>query len=191
MSIIDHTFFKGKINLPQTANTEGRNIVTEFIETYEPEYLKKALGYDLWKAFTDGIAGSPGGYDQRWIDLLEGLEFTYLDKPYKWAGFENEQNPIANYVYYRYMQDKATDNTLVGTVVQNVDNNSRVNAVNKMIDAWNSMVDMNRQLWYFLKANKDTYPEWVEFTWGVASWDFVNYCWVENEVFKKKNAFDL
>lgn len=191
-NIIDHTYFYGKLNLPQAGNTEGRLIITEFITTYETEYLKKALGYDLWKAFTDGIAGS-GVPDQRWTDLLEGKEFTYQARTYKWVGFENTQlqSPIANYVYYQYMTDKASDNTLVGTVVQNVDNNTRVNSLRKMVDAWNSMVDMNNTLWLFLYVNKDTYPEWQEnVSPGVIGWSSP---WrsVRNEVFNKVNEFGI
>lgn len=176
--LIDYTYLSGKLNLPQTGNTEGRTIVESFINTYETEYLKKVLCYDLWKAFTSGITGSDDP-DEKWADLLNGKEFEYNGRNYKWDGFTNDElkSPIANYVYYRYMEDQASDNTLVGTAAQNVDNNSRKNAVSKMIDAWNSMVEMNIVLSYFLKANAETYPEWENCECG--------------EVFNYKNSFDL
>src|SRR5678816_2665043 len=190
--IIDHTYFTQKLSIPQRGNTEGQELLADFITSYEEEYLKKVLGYDLWKAFDAGIAGS-GTPDQRWLDLLDGLEFTYLSKNYKWEGFATMQKtPIANYVYYKWMEDQSDINTLVGTAVQNVDNNSRVNAITKMVDAWNRMVDMNRTLWMFLKANTDTYPEWVSDTWSTWTW------WSEttlydtcNELSMKKNSLDL
>lgn len=280
--IIDYTYFTGKLSLPQTTNTEGRALISQFILDYEDEFLKKVLGYDLWKAFVDGIEGS-GLPDQRWVDLLEGKDFTYYGKNYRWGGFAAGQNaidvnptnqytlivggpgpydpppgpsfelppsfvgtlfiierrgtgqlradeysvsgstvtldlllinetlfitkgaltgnplsnglekfsPITNYVYYRWMEDQATHNTLVGTAVQNVDNNSRVNAVTKMISAWNSMVDINKVLWMFLKANKDVYPEWVEVNWNWDWWNETDESWYTSEVFKKKNSFDL
>lgn len=313
MNIIDYTYFYGKLSLPQTDNTEGRSIVNQFITTYETEFLKKALGFGLWKTF---IAGIPGGvvgaeqitngsftgnatgwtlgagwaygsnmvsftagavtelkqnigmiaisiprcrvsfnvggttgfvvvslgrdgtnqvYDagsgvvtfdgicasavgdriiftpspdfngsvddvslkplaveQRWVDLLEGKEFTYYETLHKWGGFSNTllQSPIANYVYYRYMENKATDNTLVGTTVQKVDNNARVNSVQKMIDAWNSMVDMNQNLWRFLNENKSTYPEWKAYASDWVSWLSYYQC-QRSEVFHKKNSLDL
>lgn len=165
MSIIDHTYFFGKLSLPQTGNTEGRSIVQQFIDQYEPEYLKRAMGYELWKAFTDGIESSgETPADERWRDLTDGAEFEYNDRTYKWNGFDpvDKLSPIANYVYYRYMEDRASANTLVGTVVQNVDNNTRVNALRKMVDAWNDMVEMNKLLYYFLQVNAATYPEYVE-----------------------------
>lgn len=188
--IIDFTYFTEKLSLPQRTNTEGRNIVESFIETYETEYLKKALGYDLWKAFTEGIEGS-GTPDQRWIDLLHGKEFTYLSKNNSWDGFSNDElkSPIANYVFYQYMNTPL--NTLVGTAVQNVDNNSKISPAPLMIQVWNTMVDMNKVLWMFLKANKDVYPEWVEFNWNWDWWNETEDCWYLSEVFKKKNSFDL
>jgi len=188
--IIDHTYFTQKLSLPQRGNTEGQELIADFIETYEEEYLKKVLGYDLWKAFDAGIAGS-GTPDQRWLDLLDGLEFTYLSRNYKWEGFSTaNKTPIANYVYYKWMEDTAEHNTLVGTAVQVVDNNSRVNAVTKMVDAWNRMVDMNRTLWMFLKANEGDYPEWQDepdywLWWTESQWDSCN------ELFRKINSLDL
>lgn len=285
--IIDYTYFRGKLNLPQTGNTDGRSLVTQFILNYEDEYLKRVLGYDLWKVFMEGIEGS-GQPDQRWVDLLEGAEFIYNSKNYKWGGFaagqdaidvnpsnqvtlvvdgsgpydppagnsfelppsfvgtlfiierrgtgqlradeysvngstvtlnplqtgetlfltkgaltgsplsngQDKFSPITNYVYYKFMEDKATDNTLVGTAVQNVDNNSRVNAVSKMISAWNTMVDQNKLLWMFLKANSDTYPEWQQVNWAYNWWDWSwwadeNNCWMLSELYRKKNSFDI
>lgn len=188
--IIDHTYFTQKLSLPQRGNTEGQTQIDDFVETYEEEYLKKVLGYDLWKAFDTGIAGSPGGYDQRWIDLLDGKEFTYQGRNYNWGGFATMlKTPIANYVYYKWMEDTAEHNTLVGTAVQNVDNNSRVNAVSKMVDAWNRMVDMNRTLWMFLKSDADTYPEWTDEDHYWPWWtDIDGHC---NELFHKRNSLDL
>ena len=189
--IIDHTYFTQKLSLPQRGNTEGQELIADFIEQYEEEYLKCALGYDLWKAFSDGIAGS-GAVDQRWTDLLDGLEFTYLSRNYNWDGFATaKKTPIANYVYYKWMEDQAEHNTLVGTAIQNADNNSRVNAVTKMVDAWNRMVDMNRTLWMFLKANADTYPEWVDESYPYWPWwnEVDPYC--KCGLFVKKNSLDL
>ncbi len=190
-TIIDYTYFRDDIYLPQTGNTEGRTLINQFIEKREPEYLKKALGYDLWKAFTTGIEGS-GTPDQRWVDLLEGKEYEYASVNNKWEGFENDAkiSPIANYVYYWYVSKKAVDNTLVGTATGAVDNNTRVNPMDTLVDAWNSMVDMNRALWEFLYANKDTYPEW---TYYESSWDywFVSDTCKRSEVFNYKNTLDL
>lgn len=153
-NIIDYTKFVGKLNLPQTADTLGRTDVESFITTYETEYLKKALGYDLWKAFTTG-----NQTDQRWVDLLEGKEFTCGDETMKWPGFEN--SPIQNYVFYQYMENDAFNTTLIGGAAPAATNATRVSSEPKMIDAWNEMVLVNQILWNFLYESRETYPEWV------------------------------
>jgi hypothetical protein len=157
--IIDYTYFVGKINLPQTGNTDGLALVNSFIEDYEPEYLKKVLGYELWKAFSEGIEGS-GEPDQRWQDLLEGKEFTYCGKLMKWDGFENRPSPISQYVYYQFIEAEAETTTLVGQASNKTENAYRVNPTTKLVQSWNDMVEANLMLWKFLRTNAADYPEW-------------------------------
>lgn len=204
--IIDYSYFIGKINLPQTGNTPGRAEIDQFIETYEKEYLQRVLGYDLWKAFTDETGGS-GEIDQRWTDLLTGAEYSHGDHTHKWEGFEDKPSPIAQYVYYRYMEDKAIDTVLVGTSTGDTDNATRVSPAAKMLDAWNNMIRLNVKLWNFLNANRSTYPEWK----GYQSWP-LGWYWPypgdwgyrvgvgssygygydhPNELFNRKNSLDL
>lgn len=157
MAIIDYTAFTLKLGLPQATNTEGRQEIEGYIEQYEPEYLRNALGYDLWKAFSEGIEGS-GEPDQRWVDLLEGKEFTHCGKTYKWEGFET--TPIQNFVYCNIREARASSTMAVSEVVPSSDNSIPVSPLQKMVDAWNRMVDVNNILYMFLQENKDTYPEW-------------------------------
>ena len=189
--IIDYSYFIGKINLPQTGNTDGRTEVEGFIEIYEPEYLKKALGYDLWKAFTDGITGS-GTPDDRWVSLLEGAEFTYNGQKNYWPGFEAKPSPISQYVYYRNQEDAAEDTTLTGTSTGKTENATRVSPSPKMIAAWNKMVELNVLLWNYIYANRSLYPEWST-TGYYDTWywpDQVGHCH-RNELYTLKNSLDL
>lgn len=195
--IIDYSYFTGKINLPQTGNTPGRTEVENFIETYETEYLQRVLGYELWKAFTEGIEGS-GPIDQRWTDLLQGKDFTYQSYTRHWNGFEAKPSPVSQYVYYKYMEDHALDTVLVGTSTGATDNATRVAPMPKMVDAWNEMVRLNVKLWNFLNANRDVYPEWKQGErWGWSGWYWPHeygygygYCH-GNELFNRKNSLDL
>ena len=160
--IIDQTYFRRKLSLPQTGNTDGLADVLDFIDTYEPEYLQAVLGYDLWKAFNAGTEGS-GLPDQRWQDLLTGAEFTRNGCTYKWPGFQNQVSkisPIANYVFYQFIDNKITDVVLVGTVASKTDNNREKSPLDRLVDTWNRMVDMNNTLYHFLKVKKSVYPEW-------------------------------
>lgn len=191
--IIDHTYFVGKINLPQVGNTPGRDTVDEFIEIYETEYLKKILGYDLWKAFTDGIDGS-GPHDQRWEDLLAGKDYDFQGHNKNWPGFEAKPSPIGQYVYYQYMENGAAINTLVGTATQAVDNNNKVSPFEKMVSAWNDMVELNILLWNFLYANRTVYPEWkYQHWWGTWFWPVYSHQFAcnKNELYNLKNYHDL
>lgn len=159
--IIDSTYFVNRLNLPQTGNSAGLAEVQDFIDQYEPEYLQCVLGYDLWQAFIAGIEGS-GLPEQRWTDLLEGKEFTKHNIVYKWNGFapENKISPIANYVFYQFVDEREQDFTLVGNVKSTTENNRVVNATPRLVYTWNRMVDANRLLYNFLQVNKTTYPEW-------------------------------
>lgn len=292
--IIDETYFVRKNNLPQTGNTDGLSEVQGFIDQYEPEYLKKALGYDLWKAFTDGIMSvSPA---QKWLDLLEGKEYTYNGYNDRWQGFApiteggsytissgnslelttggpdpNDPDPgttitlpdafqgvpltvsirgtgklktseftvvgntltlngglelvlgtivfidkgprfsiisgdllkispIANYVFYQFIENNVSNVALIGTVTSQTDNNRNVNPVPQLITAWNDMVKMNRHLYEFLESNKTVYPEWTtrrkyngwKYWWpgwyGEYSHPFMDYF---TEVYDFKNSLDI
>lgn len=176
--IIDTSYFTGNINLPQTGNTEGSAIVTEFISRYEPVYLQAVLGYSLWKAFTDGIEGS-GEIDQRWENLLSGGDYTYKGSDKRWTGFMVKPSPISQYIYYHFVRDQSTSMTLVGNVMAKTENADRVNPLLKMVDAWNEMVRLNWLLRGYLDANAETYPEYNS-----------RECY-ENEIFLTINEFGI
>lgn len=199
MTIIDPSYFTGKINLPQTGNTAGNERVQQFIDRYEPEFLKQALGYSLWKAFTGGIEGS-GTIDQKWLNLLYGAEFTIGTRVHRWNGFAQEgsgiviapETPIAQYVYYQFLRDIASSITLVGNAASKTDNAERVNSLSKMCDAWNDMVDMTQLLAAFLTVNATDYPDFQGVDTGVIGWAWYYGCDVYREgVFKKINEFGI
>lgn len=160
---IDYSYFiGGKLSLPDIDNTSGRNIIQNFIDIYEPEFLKKALCLDLWKAYTDGIEGS-GEPEQKWQDLTKGKLFLLNSRYVEWNGFkpdEGKKSPIANYVWYKYMEDKYKTNSLVGMVKSVTDNAVPSDYVKPMIDVWNEMISMMQGLKTFLDNNHNVYPEW-------------------------------
>ena len=257
--IIDYTYFVNRLNLPQTGNTEGRADVQAYIDDYEPEYLRCVLGLELYDAFIAGIDGS-GLPDDRWLNLLQGADFTKGGCKYRWNGFApllndgayvfngngglqeftaggagefdpvagsdvmilppdlvgihlnvyirgtgwlkaaeysvagdqltllggilfnlntvvfigpgtgfvfsganlKKVSPIANYVFYQYVDERVIDFTLVGNVKSTTDNNRIADETPRLVYAWNRMVDMNRLLYHYLKANKAAYPEWKD-----------------------------
>lgn len=197
--IIDSTYFRNKLVLPQAGNPEGLILVNNFINQYEKEYLRCALGYSLWEALNAAVEDSSP--EERWEWLLNGHTYINHGHTHNWVGFSNAEkvSPIANYVYFQFLDNKASDTVLTGTVVSETDNNSTVNAVDKMIDAWNRMVDMNWHLQRYLKANKSLYLEWRQcecsrsryWDWPTYHYSGCHYYECANNVFKKKNSFDL
>lgn len=202
--LIDSTYFFNRLNLPQTGNTEGLADVNAFIEQYEPEYLLCVLGQSLGSVFMEAVEGSGEVTEQRWLDLLRGANYTYDGCAKSWLGFQplptayaptRKYSPIANYVFYKYVDERITDFVLVGNVASKTDNNRIVSATDRLVDTWNRLVDMNKTLYEYLKVNKAIYPEWKDcgqyghelYGCGCKG-DRHNVC---ADLFKKKNTLGL
>lgn len=193
MSIIDSTYFRGRLALSQVGNPQGLIIVNQFIADYEDEFLQCVLGFDLWNAFLAGIDDS--NPEDRWLWLLNGQNYTWKGCNGSWTGFSNDvrRSPIANFVYFQFIDAKATDYVLTGNVVSDTENNRTVNIADRQVDTWNAMVEMNLNLLRFLNANKALYPEWkrchhCECECGCHNEQYKGCTW---DVFKKRNTFDL
>jgi len=286
---IDTSYFQRKLSLPQRGDSLGESELIGFINDYEPELLKKALGLDLYNAFISGLQQPV--IESRWLAILNGAQFEWKGMAREWIGFLplsagstievldinqitleaggigpndpapgfiftlpsdfvgvpisielrgtgtlkpgteytilndtvtllngielNEgsvlfikkgtgltigtnstikKSPIANYVYYQFMEDnnQVTDN--LGVIIANKDNNDRVSPEDKMLDAWNRMVDMLRDLLAYLTLNKTLYPEWkTGNSWPCYTnyWDWYDWSRYPDEVFKKKNRYDF
>lgn len=160
-TLVDPTYFILNINLPQATTSEGETLIQKFIDKYEDVFLDKALGYSLAKAYRTGIAaGTP---EQKWKDIRDGAEYSYGELTDRWMGLRDSTkkiSPIANYVYFMFMKDKATDNTLVGVSKPKQSNATREDGETKMKDAWNEMVKWMRGLREFLYVNQSVYTEW-------------------------------
>jgi hypothetical protein len=72
--LINSTYFIGDCNVPNSDTESVIEALNFFIAKYEPELLQKALGYSFYKAFYNGI--TPIVTEQRWIDLIYGVEYT-------------------------------------------------------------------------------------------------------------------
>lgn len=164
MPIIDITYFKGRITLGNVATGSDSLADTDLVDVYIPdmevEYLKKALGYPLYKAFVDGLAETTPA--QKWLDLKNGKEYTKNDKTYNWGGFANteKQSPIAYYVYAEYQTNYATTTFNVGEARPQVQNSVNASPGGKIFKAWVEMKRLNCDLYEYLEEYKDTYPEY-------------------------------
>lgn len=98
MAFVDRTYFAtGELYLPGLDKQAIQEKIDYFISIHEPDCLKKLLGYELWKLFTDGLLeDSPA---QKWLDLRDGVEFTgYNGRVKRWMGFTGSADavPITN-----------------------------------------------------------------------------------------------
>lgn len=93
--LIDRSYFIGEINIPNTTTTAVGGLLDWFIEKYEEKFLKEVLGYDLYKAFKAGLQEIP--VQQKWTDLIEGVEYTDLNSNTRfWKGLVSQPPSVLN-----------------------------------------------------------------------------------------------
>jgi len=183
MSLIDKTYFVGDISLP---NVDNNNTLTNAIDQYEEDVLKKLLGYDLYKEFIAEIQG--GSPAQKWIDFRDGKEFTFeFDGntiSTKWEGLinANKRSLISYYVYAQYRDNRQSTTTGINDVRGIPENAEKVHDSSKIVSAFNRGIVLYGEVpryWFdkfsttyefyndfpsaynFLNANRTDYPGWL------------------------------
>lgn len=158
-NIITYEFFRGVLSLPQTVNADGQALLTQFIDQYEDEFLEKALGLELAIALKANIAS----VDSKWVALRDGIDFqNSIGRVDRWLGIvknATKYSPIANYVYYKFVEDGITQTSGIGEVQAKGENSDRVYPQLKLQTAWNRMAEQLRRLHDYLRLNPTTYPE--------------------------------
>lgn len=103
------------------------------------------------------------------------------------AASYSRQSLIANFVYYHFLAANASQTTAIGQAATEAENAIRVNPVDKMVRAWNEMVNWLKELCAFLRANRSDYPNWK-----------TNYCvhshcgcGISSDKYHYKNTLDL
>lgn len=184
MATIDPSYFFGNLTIAQKSDTAVSSSLILFIDELEVKLLTDLLGYDLYKAYVAGITeGSPLA---KWTALRDGKEYTNRSGiNTKWRGLKftdgtAKKSLIANYVYWHWMENEASDTT--GTGVKVAANQNAVNAspVGKMIRAWNEMVTWIGDLIEFLLSNESDYETFQ-----------VHYARIPISLLKKQNAFGI
>lgn len=162
MAIIDETYFIDKISLP-TDSDAYLNKLNRFIEKAQRKYLKQILGYELYTLF---VAELPTPTTQRYIDILEGREFTRQDtgNTDKWTGLSNTdlESFLAYFTYVDYTDDSVSSASGTGVTNNEYENAIQISPITKQVPAYNDGVDHYNLLYDFLLANESTYPEWIK-----------------------------
>lgn len=103
------------------------------------------------------------------LTLLNGVLFVTGDTFfYKTAALALNTSPgdgklsiIANWVYYWYMRDNATQTAAMGEVITQNENSTYVNPGEKMARAMSELWQAIKEFVHFMNSNRDTYPEWA------------------------------
>jgi len=169
MSFIDKTYFIHEINIPEDDYKDLSTIITR----YEKEVLQQLLGYELWKALDDDlVSGVP--QTQRFIDLVDGKEYTVGSSTIKWNGLQNTDkiSLIAYYTFYWYLRNHTTNTSTLGEVGSNMENAIVVSPAQRLSGAWHRLRELYGfaaqnslipSAYNFLQEYESTYSEW-EFT---------------------------
>lgn len=163
MALINSSNFVGDRQVPNFDKPAISERLTWFIEKHQPEVLRDIFGYELYKAFSTGIAtydpnnNNIPAIEAKWLNLINGAEYTLNSKTRK---FEGLRSIITNYVYWYWLKDQHTQTVGLGEVQAKGENSEMSNPAEKMVKAWNEMSEQVAELYNFLQQNKTTYPEW-------------------------------
>jgi|SRR5690606_30937664 len=171
-SLIDQTYFVRSILIPGVEKPLVSQPLCTYINEYQDQYLKKALGIPFYRLFEDGLMDE----EKRFVDIVNGRYYGNKE----WEGLRNvslKRSIIADYVYFYWNATHATSSTVIGESVPESKNSRRTSPKQKMTDAWNRAVTGTLNLWQFLRQSGD-YPEF-------------DMCQVSREHFKHVNMFGL
>jgi len=148
-----------------TDNDFGNDNLNDIITTFQNTYIRKMLGFELYKNFKNDFSGGEP-QTQKYIDLLDGVTYTYNGKIMEYSGLINILKGFVYYEYTRYLQSYIT---AVGQVTPNQQNSTKSNIANYAVNAWNESIDLlgfngNEKLadtlYNFLTYNSAIYTEY-------------------------------
>lgn len=144
-NIIDYTYFKGKLLIPNAVeDTDVQAYLTTLITEFQYDFLVDLLGNTLYPQFAAWFV-APLDTTNPFNGLLEGENFDLDGKDYVWVGLRNTQkvSPLANYVYVKWMELKAaTQSVSTGETKGKSKNSEPANPTPKIVTQWNAMTEM-------------------------------------------------
>ena len=162
--LIDETYFQRELFVPNADDQDrsAYNELQQFIDDKARLLLKEVLGYALFKDLDDNITDGnlDSGAPQKWLDLVNGKEYTKDGYTYYWQGLlitegAFKKSLLANYVFYHWLYYNQSTMSGVGEVVLNAKNAININSTQRLTSVWNEFVDM-----YQGKQTKYTHSEY-------------------------------
>ena len=148
------------IALPQTDQNIGLGEeLKNYTTVLEPKFLTAVLGYSMYK---DLVTHSLDGSGQ-WYDFINGNEFVDdLGLTTLWNGFKTiGSNPIAYFIYFEWVREHQTTLTSLGTSQAAMQNSQLVSPNDKLVGAWNKMVELLWVMDDYLQKNSSLFPNYI------------------------------
>lgn len=149
--IIAPSDFKAEVTIAQTENPYMVTNVQDFIDKYEPKFLRSLLGLELATEFIAGLAVLPTP-EEKWTYLRDNTDLKDM---------------LKDYIYYWYKRNENTKSMGISEVKPKAENATTVDGNNKMVKAWNEMSNMAREF----NLDIAIYPNFKKANW------FYNYFW--------------
>lgn len=146
-------------NVPDTETTENSSFA-QFIVDKEEEKLTKLFGYEMYKAFIDGLDIVP--IDPIWVKLRDGAEYTELSGiTYKYYGLNKLLIP---FIYAMWLKATFDSHSGTGISIPNIENSSVISPSLRISNAYNvhsrlvGKMGIKNSLHGFLVVNVTDYP---------------------------------
>ena len=152
-------YFVNEIEIPNISGTTPLDLanlkkLNIFIAKYEPLYLTRLLGTDLYAAYAAGIADpSPAA---KWVNLNNKINYTDAVLTALGTGI----SPAANYIYFKFMRSNWSTTLQNSEGQAGHENFTKFTPKLKMIEAWNECVRLSDEIQAWLRDNIATYPEY-------------------------------
>jgi hypothetical protein len=194
INLIDYTYFKGKLLVPNAAETGYvQNELNVIITEEQYNLLQMMLGPVLYEQFVLWYETLPQDTANPFNDLLNGKVFTNDNNfQVNWVGLVNSSklSPIAGYVYCKWQQMNVTQSVSAGEVKTASQNAQAANGSDKFVTAWNSMVDMVDNYFQFMQKYFATNADWVAYRGHWLQW-YNTQTFYSQPIIHKINSFDL
>lgn len=149
MYLIDQSYFIGKISIANVGEYTGAETINidSYIDKYARLFLQEVLGYALFKELdshiTDG-ALDPGA-PQKWLDLVNGVEYTNNDTLYYWPGLivpeatSFKESILADFTYLNYFENYIKSDG--GLSIIETKNAMGINPTAHLVEVYNDFVN--------------------------------------------------
>jgi hypothetical protein len=170
--IIDKSYFQGNLNIPNVQENltplggrrGNQSNLDSYIAKYEVKVMKDALGLVAYKSFIASFEANGDvkpTADQRWKDLINGVEYTYNGEDYEWEGLRYtlgtySYSLIADYVFSIFLNDTSRTLGSPGMVKEATNSAETVSSIPRISEAWNTFIEK-----YQGESSDEDYPRLV------------------------------